>query len=141
VEAKAMSSRQDVQKRGIWAERLEQFRASGLSVSRFCASQRVSVNTFYYWAKRFRADSTVAVARTPSSPRRKAAELGHERARQIHAAARTAQSALVRFRFNEAVEISVPADCLEAIRCLAQCAQQARVESARAFQEVVVARR
>ena len=135
-----MSSRQDVQKRRVWAERLERFRASGLSVSRFCASQRVSVNTFYYWAKCLRADATLAVARTPSSPRRKAAR-GHEPARHIHAAAGTAQPALVRFQFNEAVEISVPADCLEAIRCLAQCAQQARVESARAFQEVVVARR
>ena len=136
-----MSSRQDVQKRRVWAERLERFRASGVSVSRFCASQRVSVNTFYYWAKRLRADSTLAVARIPSSPRRKAGELGHEAARHMHATAGTAQSALVRFRFNEAVEISVPAECLEAIRCLAQCAQQARVESARAFQEVVVARR
>jgi hypothetical protein len=136
-----MSSCQDVQKRRIWAERLERFRASGLSVSRFCASQRVSVNTFYYWAKRLRADSTLAVARTPSSPRRRAAELGQERTPHLQAAAGTAHSALVRFQFNEAVEICVPADCLEAIRCLAQCAQQARVESARAFQEVVVARR
>ena len=105
------------------------------------ASQRVSVNMFYYWAKRLRADSTIAVARTPSSPRRQAVELGHERTRHIHAVAGTARSALVRFRFHKAVEISVPADCLEAIRCLAQCVQQARVESARAFQEVVVARR
>jgi len=136
-----MSSRQDVQKRRVWAERLERFRASGLSVGRFCASQRVSVNTFYYWAKRLRADSTAAVARTPSSPRRKAAELSHVPASDVHAAVRTAQPALVRFQFNEAVEISVPADCLEAIRCLAHCAQQARVESAGAFQEVVVARR
>ncbi|HEX4148799.1 MAG TPA: hypothetical protein VHY20_07420 [Pirellulales bacterium] len=137
-----MSIRQDVQKRRVWAERLERFRASGLTVSRFCASQRVSENTFYYWASRLRTDSTTAGSpRTPSRPRGKAAELGHERARQAHAAAGTAQPALVRFQFNEAVEISVPADCLEAIRCLAQCAQQARVESARAFQEVVVARR
>lgn len=138
-----MSSRQDVQKRRVWAERLERFRTSGLTVARFCASQRVSVNTFYYWASRLRADSTAAglPKPPPSRPRGEAAELGHERVREAHAAAGTAQRALVRFQFNEAVEISVPADCLEAIRCLAQCAQQARVESARAFQEVVVARR
>lgn len=137
-----MSSRQDVQKRRVWAERLERFRTSGLTVARFCASQRVSVHTFYYWASRLRTESTAASSpKPPSRPRGKAAELGHERARQAHAAAGTAQPALVRFQFNEAVEISVPADCLEAIRCLAQCAQQARVESARAFQEVVVARR
>jgi hypothetical protein len=138
-----MSSRQDVQKRRVWAERLERFRTSGLTVSRFCASQRVSVNTFYYWASRLRTDSTTAGSPKPppSRPRGKAAELGHERARDIHAAAGTAQPALVRFQFNEAVEISVPAECLEAIRCLAQCAQQARVDSARTFHEVVVARR
>jgi transposase len=104
-----MSSRQDVQKRRGWAERLERFRTSGLTVSRFCASQRVSVNTFYYWASRLRTDSTAASSAKPppSRPRGKAAELGHERVREAHAAAGTTQPALVRFQFNEAVEISV----------------------------------
>jgi hypothetical protein len=101
----------------------------------------VSLNTFYYWAKRLRADAKVAVAGSPSSRRSNATELGYEPARHVPAAGGTGQPALVRFQFHEAVEISVPADCLEAIRCLAQCAQQARGESARAFQEVVVARR
>jgi hypothetical protein len=137
-----MASRQDVQKRRVWAERLKTYRSSGLSVARFCAGQRVSVNTFYYWASRLRTDSTAAGStRTPSRLRSKAAERGHEPARQAHAAAGTVQPALVRFQFNEAVEVSVPADCLEAIRCLAQCVQHARAASAGAFQEVVVARR
>jgi len=35
-----------------WRERLARHRASGLSVARFCAGERVSVNTFYYWSKR-----------------------------------------------------------------------------------------
>jgi hypothetical protein len=56
-------------------------------------------------------------------------------------AARTAEPALVRFHFNAAIEISVPADCLDAIRCLAQCVQQLRAERSGAFQEVVVATR
>jgi hypothetical protein len=46
--------------------------------------------------------------------------------------------ALVRFYCGGAVEVSVPADCLEAIRCLAECLQHARVERSDAFQEVVV---
>jgi hypothetical protein len=46
--------------------------------------------------------------------------------------------ALVRFRWKTGVEALVPADCLDALRCLAECLQQARVERSDAFQEVVV---
>ena len=34
-----MASRQDVQKRRVWAERLGRYRSSGLTVARFCASE------------------------------------------------------------------------------------------------------
>jgi hypothetical protein len=44
----------------------------------------------------------------------------------------------VRFSWNAGVEVSVPADCLDAIRCLAECLQRARPECSDAFQEVVV---
>jgi hypothetical protein len=36
------------------------------------------------------------------------------------------------------VEVSVPADCLSVIRCLAECLQHTRAERPDAFQEVVV---
>ena len=47
-----MTRRLDVEKRREWEERFERFRASGLTVARFCASESVSEHTFYYWAKR-----------------------------------------------------------------------------------------
>jgi hypothetical protein len=34
--------------------------------------------------------------------------------------------------------VSVPADCLGVIRCLAECLQHTRAEHSNAFQEVVV---
>ena len=129
-----MTSRQDVQKRLVWAERLERYRLSGLTVAGFCESEHVSVNTFYYWARRVAAGSTVA----SSSPRSDVAEPRREPVSHTHVAAGTA---LVRFYFSEAVEVSVPADCLDAIRCLAQCVQHPRAECSSAFQEVVVTTR
>jgi hypothetical protein len=53
-------------------------------------------------------------------------------------AAGISHAGLVRFHWNAAVQVSVPADCLDAIRCLAQCLQHAEVERSDAFQELVV---
>jgi hypothetical protein len=47
-------------------------------------------------------------------------------------------AALVRFSWNAGVEVSVPADCLDAIRCLAECLQRTHTGRPDAFQEVVV---
>ena len=124
-----MTSRQDVQKERVWAERLGRYRASGLTVVRFCARERVSVQTFYYWSKRIAADSTVVSSSLRSEP-----------AGQARAAVGAGQPAVVRFHFNGAVEVSVPAYCLDAIRCLAQCVQNWGAESGGAFQEVVTTR-
>jgi hypothetical protein len=44
----------------------------------------------------------------------------------------------VRFCWNAGVEVWVPADCLEAIRCLAECLAKTGGRRAEAFQEVVV---
>lgn len=132
-----MTGRQHVEKQRLWTERLGRYRTSGLTVARFCARERVSLNTFYRWAKLIGADSPTA----SSSPQIDATGLRCKSAGRAHAAAETAQPAVVRFHFNAAVEVSVPADCLDAIRCLAQCVQHARAEHGGAFQEVVVATR
>jgi hypothetical protein len=126
-----MVSRQDVEKRRAWEVRFERFRASGLSVARFCEQERVSVHTFYYWAKRV----------GPNSARRSASAAGNlPRSRpSVKPAATTgkiANAALVRFSWNSGVEVSVPADCLSAIRCLVECLQH--TERPEAFQELVV---
>lgn len=42
----------DPQKLGVWRVRFHRFSSSGLSVERFCARERVSVASFYYWRKK-----------------------------------------------------------------------------------------
>jgi hypothetical protein len=46
--------------------------------------------------------------------------------------------ATVRFCWNSGVEVLVPAECLEAIRCLANCLVEVGGCQGEAFQEVVV---
>jgi len=129
-----MVSRQDAQKRRAWEVRFGRFRASGLTVVQFCAQERVSTHTFYYWAKRVGSAS----ARTSSSTSGGASRRSRQSVQHTPTAAGISNVALVRFHCRGVVEVSVPADCLEAIRCLAECLQHARVESSDAFQEVVV---
>ncbi len=132
-----MTRRLDVQKRRQWEQRLERHRASGLTIGRFCEEEQVSVNTFYYWAKRLGASS-----RKPrTTPAEKVSEGRRPPVRQAAAPDLAANAAVVRFRLNAAVEVSVPADCLEVIRCLANCVQQGQPERSAAFHELVVAPR
>jgi len=65
-------------------------------------------------------------------------ERGRQSAQPTSAAAGNSNAALVRFHWNAAVEVSVPANCLDAIRCLAECLRHTQVEGSDAFQEVVV---
>jgi hypothetical protein len=132
-----MTRRFDVEKRRKWEERFLQFRASGLTVARFCANESVSVNTFYYWSKRMGRRSTTA-----RSTEREGASGGSrdsELRRRVLAAA--TNSPLVHFRLNAGVEVSVPANCLDVIRCLVDRAQPSRAERSDAFHEIVVGTR
>jgi len=129
-----MVSRQDVEKRRAWEVRFERFRASGLSVSRFCEQERVSVHTFYYWAKRVGSNSTRPSTSVASNPPQRS----RPSVKPVATTGRIANAALVRFSWNAGVEVSVPADCLSAIRCLAECLQQTRAERPDAFQELIV---
>ena len=124
-----MASRMDVQKRRAWEGRLGRYQASGLTVTRFCEQERVSVHTFYYWAKRIGSIS------------------GKKSAKHVATAVGSANSksnmAWVHFHWSAAMEVLVPADCLDAIRCLAECFKHAPIERGvtehtDAFQEVVV---
>ena len=128
-----MASRQDVQKRRAWEVRFERFRAGGLTVARFCKQERVSAHTFYYWAKRVGSASVGG----PSSTSGIVSRRGRPSVKHTPTTAEISNAALVRF-YCGAVEVSVPADCVDAIRCLAECLQHARVEHSDAFPEVVV---
>jgi hypothetical protein len=136
AEILAMTRRLDVQKRRQWEERFERYRVGRLTVARFCTKERVSVNTFYYWAKRLDLRST----RIRSAEQERAAAQNREPVRPAHVSAVAANAGLVHFRLGAAVEVLVPAHCLDVIRCLAQGLQRSAEQSA-AFQEVVVGAR
>jgi hypothetical protein len=124
-----MASLGDVAKREAWVGKFARYQASGLSVARFCKQERVSANTFYYWAKRLNTASTASWARRAASSRRVAAKL---------TADSSTREAVVRFRYTSGAEVIVPADCLETIRCLAECLAEAGHHRGEAFQEVIV---
>ena len=130
-----MSRGLDTQKRREWEGRFERYRAGGETVGRFCATEGVSVNTFYYWARR--VGSQAAQSRT--DPAAEATERKTRRAAASELA--IAENSVVRFRLNAAVEVSVPTHCLEVIRCLAHCVQDSPPVRGDGFQEVVVSSR
>jgi hypothetical protein len=123
-----MASLGDAAKRQAWVAKFARYRASGLSVARYCKQEQVSANTFYYWAKRLKTASTALRARRAVSSRRAAADPTADGTRE----------AVVRFRCTSGAEVLVPADCLETIRCLAECFAEASHPRGEAFQEVVV---
>ena len=140
----------DVEKRREWEGRFGQFRASGSTVARFCASQGLSVNTFYYWAKRIgkhavSAHSIAVHARaTHSNAVRSAAtekKVSGAGESGPDAWAAAVSSSRVHFRLGVGVEVSVPADCLAVIRCLAESFGPARTPRGGAFQQVVLGSR
>ena len=134
-----MTRRYDVRKRRQWEERFERHRSGGLTVADFCAKERVSANTFYYWAKRINGRSTAArssASATASQRQRKLSRPPRVATEGLSAVA--AKTALVRFRLGTTVEVLVPTDCLDVIRSLAHWLQGSSAERADAFQEVVV---
>lgn len=122
-----MASRQDSKKRQAWEVRFERFRTSGLAVLRFCEQEGVSPNTFYYWAKR--------VGRQPV---KRMGKVAPQMRPIVQQAGVVSSAAVVRFYWNGALEASVPADCLDAIRCLAERLPSARAGSSDGFRQVVV---
>ncbi len=139
-----MASVESNRKRQAWAERFGRYRTSGLTVARFCAQERVSVNTFYYWARRVCDAASSSVI--PSRPSLRAASPPARQQRSAAAREPLTESGSmrsrggeVRFRFDAAVEVSVPAECLDAIRCLVECISRRPDDRNTAFHEIVVA--
>ena len=108
-------------KRRVWEKRLERFRASGLTAARFCRGEGVSPHMFHYWAKRIESAASGAA---PCSVERSDSAKG--------------SAPTVRFLFDRGVQVSIPADCLEAIRCLVDCVQQSIVAPSDSFHQVIV---
>jgi len=139
-----MAKRSDNDRRRMWQQRLERFQGSGLTVVGFCQRENVSVASFYYWAKRIGTTESDGspmprggrdrsgtgragrVTRERSSPR---AVRGKEYAARIH------------FRWGANARVSIPADCLDALRCLAQCLADENPRRHDAFRPVVLSPR
>jgi hypothetical protein len=146
----------DEQKRDGWEQRLARYRASGLTIAGFCRRESVAVHTFYYWAKRLAALGPAkslrrpvekpemdcaggALRREPSSG--KQSVLGHRRARPANATALGGSHVeMVHFNFQHGACLSIPANCLEAIRCVVQCVEQSVASQGTAFREVLLSR-
>jgi len=146
-----MARELDLQKRRAWEQRLRHFRASGFTVARFCAQERVSVNTFYYWSKRLgklgaTARSTAPLSAAPLSAARQPEAAGVRQGARGAETASTASGGLVHFRLAAGVEVSVPAHCLDVIRCLAESVQRSGAAArasgrGEAFHQVVLGSR
>lgn len=130
-----MARASNERKRRDWVKRFERFRASGATVAQFCGNERVSVNSFYYWSKRVGPVAAPEHRHASSEAPRAAAIADRAAARRDDA------RALVRFRFG-GMEVEVPADCLDVIRCLAQSAGRPAEQFVRstpgAFHEIVL---
>jgi len=152
-----MSRAIDDAKRREWQARFERFRASDLTVGRFCSAERVSVNSFYYWAKRLESRSASPALQTGSrrwhatpmaeGTRQRAADRESPCGATTGAAVDPAAS-FVRFLLGDGVEIVVPAERLDVVGRLVRCLRRRATTSAdarsagppsAAFHEVVVA--
>ena len=55
--------------RAVWAERLQRFAQSGLRPAQFCASEGVSLPSFYAWKRRLRQEATASAEQPPGEAR------------------------------------------------------------------------
>ena len=134
-----MVRRIDSIKRRVWEQRLQRFQSSGLTISRFCLREKVGVHTFHYWARRLRAGNSTErpsrrEAQVPTENLRRAVARGD--GNEMNCAKQDA--AMVQFQFERGLRVSLPAHCLEAIRCLVQSVQKSLPNQVGSFQEVIV---
>ena len=76
----------DPRKSAAWQRRLQQFTASGMTVSKFCDREGVSVATFHYWRQRLGPQQPEQVSRL-ATPVFQAVDLLSQRAVVIRFAA------------------------------------------------------
>ena len=84
-------------KQEVWRSRLRRFESSGMSVTRFCREERVSVPSFYHWRKRL------------------ALEAGRK-GPPLFVPVHVTQSAAVEIRLPNGTRICVPPDHVESLR-------------------------
>lgn len=146
-----MAKQVDAQKHAEWRERLDRFDASGRTVAQFCREEGVTSHRFYYWVKRVRGSKGSRQARD----RKQAALRADATSRDTLTTSKggpfseqpSSVEPRVHFTWDSKLRISVPADCLDAIRCVLQFASDqtddphVEVSTAQAFRQVIVADR
>ncbi len=145
----------DERKRSDWEQRLARFRASGMTVAGFCRRESVAVHTFYYWAKRLAEPGPVKSSRRPveksancvGGSLRCASSEGDPSVpsprRPLPSGATASVGGnveMVHFHFQHGACLSIPANCLETIRCVVQCVGQSAAAQGVAFREVLLSR-
>lgn len=131
-----MGKRQDDQKRAAWEQRLARFRVRGGTIAKFCRDEDVSVRMFQYWARRIRVTGSQPVSRTRTAPTRPA----HEKTDTVTRA--TDGRACIRVRLGSQAQFSIPADALDALRCVLCWLRDAKATGGQdPFQQVIVAAR
>ena len=117
-------------------ERLARFRASGGTIAKFCQDEDVSVRMFQYWTRRIRVAGSqhASPARmTPAKP---------ELTDTTPTRATDNSRASIRVRLGSQAQFSIPADALDALRCVLCWLRDAKASGGQdAFQHVVVAAR
>jgi hypothetical protein len=135
----------DALKREAWQRRLERFEAGDLSVAQFCRDENVGMHTFYYWSKQLGRKSSRHVRSPKRSGHRPkpcvAAEpVKNDLSPSEPASARTLAS-VVHFTWDSRLSFSVPAECLDAIRCVLEYANRAgspnALPAAQAFRQLI----
>ena len=140
----------DAVKREQWRRRFERFEAGEQSIAQFCRDEGVGTHTFYYWSRQ--------LGRMSGGSGRSRGRLKDGRAKQYtakEAAGSAVQSVqperpegvtpVVQFTWHSQLSFSIPANCLDAIRCVLEFARQADPRErqdgaavANAFRQVIV---
>jgi len=146
-----MSKSGDVVKREEWLRRLDRFESGDLSIAEFCRDEGVGTHTFHYWSKQLgRKSSRNGRSRagkrgsTPRLKQRVAVEPAANEATATKPEVVSTSESVVHFTWDSRLSFSVPADCLDAIRCVLEYASHSRAGSqdappvVSAFRQVIV---
>lgn len=110
-----MSRSSDSQKLIVWRGRFQRFSSSGLPVGRFCARERVSVASFYYWRKKLGPGS---IARAMGRRRQALDQSASEHAGLFWPVTVVPATSAVRIHLPGGTRIEVGAEHPEAVRAV-----------------------
>ncbi len=139
-----MTKKVDLDKLVAWQQRLQRYRASGLTVPRFCQQENVTPASFYYWSRRTReADSATAASSTKARRKAAGAAVPAAAARGTGTTHNPVASAPIEVRIHDSLRVFIPSDCDQAMRLVLQLAHaigesSAPVANPTAFQQVLL---